>query len=204
MTTDTDVIDTLGFAALIPASAGACCTVGALHPGRAVDMVAAVVMVAAMADGVFAPPLLPGVLWFVVLALLAVAVAAAHRLQSGVKTHVGSEPSSSAAGTDLRPLEDRKNRSFHTRLGGLHAALGLLLMAAMALHAPSSTAMGMAGHHASSVSSLQLMTAALTLGYLTLTARIVHVALRRRAPLLPAVEALTMGAAVTIAAIAML
>ncbi|MFS2075865.1 hypothetical protein, partial [Curtobacterium sp. CT11-133] len=82
--------DVLGLAAIVPASAGACCTVGAWRPGRAVDVVAAVVMVAAMLDGVVGPRVLPGVVWFVVLALLAVTVAAVHRFQSGRAGRDGS------------------------------------------------------------------------------------------------------------------
>ncbi|WP_396289767.1 hypothetical protein [Curtobacterium sp. KT1] len=191
--------DLLGLAAIVPASAGACCTVGAWRPGRAVDVVAAVVMVAAMVDGAFAPRVLPGVLWFVVLALLAVVVAMVHRVQS-------------ASGADGRPGSAPVVRvaSAHGRFGRLHAALGLLVMGALGVgmaHDPGMTGMtgaGMHGHGGAVAVTWQVVLGGLTTGYLLLTAHMVRDGLRRRARALPVVETLAMGIAVAVMAAAML
>jgi hypothetical protein len=195
------VTDLLGLAAIVPASAGACCTVGAWRPGRAVDVVAAIVMVAAMVDGAFAPRVLPGVLWFVVLALLAVVVAMVHRLQSA----------SGASGSDGRPGSAPAVRvaSAHGRFGRLHAALGLLVMGALGIgmaHDPGMTGMtgvGMHGHGGAVAVTWQAVLGGLTTGYLLLTAHMVRDGIRRRARALPVVETLAMGIAVTVMAAAM-
>lgn len=200
--------DLLGLAAIVPASAGACCTVGAWRPGRAVDVVAAVVMVAAMVDGAFAPRVLPGVLWFVVLALLAVVVAVVHRLQSPS----GASGASGASGSDGRPGSAPVVRvaSAHGRFGRLHAALGLLVMGALGVgmaHDPGMTGMtgvGMHGHGGAVAVTWQVVLGGLTTGYLLLTAHMVRDGLRRRARALPVVETLAMGIAVAVMSAAML
>lgn len=197
--------DLLGLAAIVPASAGACCTVGAWRPGRAVDVVAAVVMVAAMVDGAFAPRVLPGVLWFVVLALLAVVVAMVHRVQS-------ASGASGASGSDGRPGSAPVVRvaSAHGRFGRLHAALGLLVMGALGVgmaHDPGMTGMtgaGMHGHGGAVAVTWQVVLGGLTTGYLLLTAHMVRDGLRRRARALPVVETLAMGIAVAVMSAAML
>lgn len=200
--------DLLGLAAIVPASAGACCTVGAWRPGRAVDVVAAVVMVAAMVDGAFAPRVLPGVLWFVVLALLAVVVAVVHRVQSAS----GASGVSGASGSDGRPGSAPVVRvaSAHGRFGRLHAALGLLVMGALGVgmaHDPGMTGMtglGMHGHGGAVAVTWQVVLGGLTTGYLLLTAHMVRDGLRRRARALPVVETLAMGIAVAVMSAAML
>jgi hypothetical protein len=191
------VTDVLGLAAIVPASAGACCTVGAWRPGRAVDVVAAVVMVAAMVDGAFAPRLLPGVLWFVVLALLAVTLAAVHRFQRGVGVPDGRRgPAPAGAGA-----------SAHGRSGRLHAALGLLVMGALGIGATHGAGMaGMAGmpaHGGSVAVTWQVVVGGLTLGYLLLTAHVVRDVVRGPVRVLPLVETLAMGVAVAVMAVAM-
>ncbi len=190
--------DLLGLAAIVPASAGACCTVGAWRPGRAVDVVAAVVMVAAMVDGAFGPRVLPGVLWFVVLALLAVVVAAVHRVQSasGASGRPGSAPSVRVA-------------SAHGRFGRLHAALGLLVMGALGVgmaHDSGMTGMtgvGVHGHGGAVAVTWQVVLGGLTVGYLLLTAHMVRDGIRHRTRALPVVETLAMGIAVAVMAAAM-
>lgn len=206
--------DLLGLAAIVPASAGACCTVGAWRPGRAVDVVAAVVMVAAMVDGAFAPRVLPGVLWFVVLALLAVVVAVVHRVQSasGASGASGASNVSGASGSDGRPGSAPVVRvaSAHGRFGRLHAALGLLVMGALGVgmaHDPGMTGMtgvGMHGHGGAVAVTWQVVLGGLTTGYLLLTAHMVRDGLRRRAQVLPVVETLAMGIAVAVMSAAML
>lgn len=194
--------DLLGLAAIVPASAGACCTVGAWRPGRAVDVVAAVVMVAAMADGAIWPRVLPGVLWFVVLALLAVVVAAVHRVQSA----------SGASGAVGRPGSGPAVRvaSAHGRFGRLHAALGLLVMGALGVgmaHDPGTAGMSGAGMHEHGgvvAVTWQVVLGGLTVGYLLLTAHMVRDGIRRRARALPVVETLAMGIAVAVMSAAML
>ncbi|TCL88559.1 hypothetical protein EDF31_101403 [Curtobacterium sp. PhB142] len=192
--------DLLGLAAIVPASAGACCTVGAWRPGRAVDVVAAVVMV----DGAFGPRVLPGVLWFVVLALLAVVVAAVHRMQS-------ASGASGASGSVGRPGSAPSVRvaSAHGRFGRLHAALGLLVMGALGVgmaHDPGMTGMagvGMHGHGGAVAVTWQVVLGGLTTGYLLLTAHMVRDGIRRRTRALPVVETLAMGIAVAVMAAAM-
>lgn len=190
----TDVTDVLGLAAIVPASAGACCTVGAWRPGRAVDVVAAVVMVAAMVDGVFGPRMLPGVAWFIVLALLAMALAAVQRFQRG---------------TDGRadPARSGRDGSAHARLGRLHAALGLLVMGATGVGATGGgmTAMpGMAAHASVVVGTWQVVLGGLVAGYLVLTVVLVRDGVRHRSRVLPVVETLAMGIAVGVMSAAML
>jgi hypothetical protein len=191
------VTDLLGLAAIVPASAGACCTVGAWRPGRAVDVLAAVVMVAAMLDGVFAPRVLPGVVWFVVLAALAVAVAAVHRLQSGKFVSHGSAPANRRA-------------SAHGRYGRLHAALGLLAMGALGVGGMGDTVghgtgmVGMHQHVGAAAATWHLVLAGLAVGHLLLTTRMVRDGVRHRAPVLGLVETLAMGLAVAVMTVAML
>jgi hypothetical protein len=191
------VTDVLGLAAIVPASAGACCTVGAWRPGRAVDVLAAVVMVAAMLDGAFGPRVLPGVVWFVVLALLAVAVAAVHRFQSGGAGRRGSTPA------------DRR-ASAHGRFGRLHTALGLLVMGALGVGGMGDTAghgagmIGMHQHLGAVAATWHLVLVGLAVGHLVLTTRMVRDGVRHRAPALGLVETLAMGVAVAVMAVAML
>jgi hypothetical protein len=185
------VTDLLGLAAIVPASAGACCTVGAWRPGRAVDVVAAVAMVAAMADGAFGPRVLPGVLWFLVLAFLAVVVAGVHRLQSTSAWRRGSAQPPGAA-------------SAHGRYGRLHAALGLLVMGAMGVGmAHDAGAAGMHQHLGAVAVTWQVVLGGLTLGYLVLTIHMLRDGVRRRSRPLPLVETLAMGVAVAVMSAAM-
>lgn len=183
--------DLLGLAAIVPASAGACCTVGAWRPGRAVDVVAAVAMVAAMVDGAFGPRVLPGGLWFLVLALLAVVVAGVHRLQSTSAWGRGSTPTPGAA-------------SAHGRYGRLHAALGLLVMGATGVGtAHDAGAAGMHQHLGVVAVTWQVVLGGLTLGYLVLTVHMLRDGVRRRSRPLPLVETLAMGVAVAVMSAAM-
>jgi hypothetical protein len=185
------VTDLLGLAAIVPASAGACCTVGAWRPGRAVDVVAAVAMVAAMVDGAFGPRVLPGVLWFLVLAILAVVVAGVHRLQSTSVWRRGSAPTPGAA-------------SAHGRYGRLHAALGLLVMGAAGVGmAHDAGATGMHQHLGVVAVTWQVVLGGLTVGYLVLTAHMLRDGVRRRSRPLPLVETLAMGVAVAVMSAAM-
>ncbi|MDR6169771.1 hypothetical protein [Curtobacterium sp. SORGH_AS_0776] len=189
--------DVLGLAAIVPASAGACCTVGAWRPGRAVDVVAAVVMVAAMLDGVVGPRVLPGVVWFVVLALLAVTVAAVHRFQSGRAGRDGSARAGRAG-------------SAHGRYGRLHASLGLLAMGALGVGgmgddvAHGVVAVGVHQHVGVVGATWHVVLVGLAVGHLVLTARMVRDGVRHRAPALGLVETLAMGIAVAVMAVAML
>ncbi|MBT1631396.1 MULTISPECIES: hypothetical protein [Curtobacterium] len=183
--------DLLGLAAIVPASAGACCTVGAWRPGRAVDVVAAVAMVAAMVDGAFGPRVLPGVLWFLVLAFLAVVVAGVHRLQSTSAWRRGSAQPPGAA-------------SAHGRYGRLHAALGLLVMGATGVGmAHDAGAAGMHQHLGVVAVTWQVVLGGLTLGYLVLTVHMLRDGVRRRSRALPLVETLAMGVAVAVMSAAM-
>ncbi|WP_418516189.1 hypothetical protein ACNUCX_00365 [Curtobacterium flaccumfaciens pv. flaccumfaciens] len=183
--------DLLGLAAIVPASAGACCTVGAWRPGRAVDVVAAVAMVAAMVDGAFGPRVLPGVLWFLVLAFLAVVVAGVHRLQSTSAWRRGSAQPPGAA-------------SAHGRYGRLHAALGLLVMGATGVGmAHDAGAAGMHQHLGVVAVTWQVVLGGLTLGYLVLTVHVLRDGVRRRSRALPLVETLAMGVAVAVMSAAM-
>ncbi|MCS6557479.1 hypothetical protein NYQ31_03625 [Curtobacterium flaccumfaciens] len=183
--------DLLGLAAIVPASAGACCTVGAWRPGRAVDVVAAVAMVAAMVDGAFGPRVLPGVLWFLVLAFLAVVVAGAHRLQSTSTWRRG-------------PAQPPGAASAHGRYGRLHAALGLLVMGAMGVGmAHDARAAGMHQHLGVVAVTWQVVLGGLTLGYLVLTVHMLRDGVRRRSRPLPLVETLAMGVAVAVMSAAM-
>lgn len=183
--------DLLGLAAIVPASAGACCTVGAWRPGRAVDVVAAVAMVAAMVDGAFGPRVLPGVLWFLVLAFLAVVVAGVHRLQSTSAWRRGSAQPPGPA-------------SAHGRYGRLHAALGLLVMGATGVGmAHDAGAAGMHQHLGVVAVTWQVVLGGLTLGYLVLTVHMLRDGVRRRSRALPLVETLAMGVAVAVMSAAM-
>ncbi|PZE89771.1 hypothetical protein DEJ00_10505 [Curtobacterium sp. MCLR17_039] len=183
--------DLLGLAAIVPASAGACCTVGGWRPGRAVDVVAAVAMVAAMVDGAFGPRVLPGVLWFLVLAFLAVVVAGVHRLQSTSAWRRGSAQPPGAA-------------SAHGRYGRLHAALGLLVMGATGVGmAHDAGAAGMHQHLGVVAVTWQVVLGGLTLGYLVLTVHMLRDGVRRRSRALPLVETLAMGVAVAVMSAAM-
>lgn len=183
--------DLLGLAAIVPASAGACCTIGAWRPGRAVDVVAAVAMVAAMVDGAFGPRVLPGVLWFLVLAFLAVVVAGVHRLQSTSAWRRGSAQPPGAA-------------SAHGRYGRLHAALGLLVMGATGVGmAHDAGAAGMHQHLGVVAVTWQVVLGGLTLGYLVLTVHMLRDGVRRRSRALPLVETLAMGVAVAVMSAAM-
>lgn len=183
--------DLLGLAAIVPASAGACCTVGAWRPGRAVDVVAAVAMVAAMVDGAFGPRVLPGVLWFLVLAFLAVMVAGVHRVQSTSAWRRGSAQPPGAA-------------SAHGRYGRLHAALGLLVMGATGVGmAHDAGAAGMHQHLGVVAVTWQAVLGGLTLGYLVLTVHMLRDGVRRRSRALPLVETLAMGVAVAVMSAAM-
>ena len=183
--------DLLGLAAIVPASAGACCTVGAWRPGRAVDVVAAVAMVAAMVDGAFGPRVLPGVLWFLVLTFLAVMVAGVHRLQSTSAWRRGSAQPPGAA-------------SAHGRYGRLHAALGLLVMGATGVGmAHDAGAAGMHQHLGVVAVTWQVVLGGLTLGYLVLTVHMLRDGVRRRSRALPLVETLAMGVAVAVMSAAM-
>jgi len=185
------VTDLLGLAAIVPASAGACCTVGGWRPGRAVDVVAAVAMVAAMVDGAFGPRVLPGVLWFLVLAFLAVVVAGVHRLQSTSAWRRGSAQPPGAA-------------SAHGRYGRLHAALGLLVMGATGVGmAHDAGAAGMHQHLGVVAVTWQAVLGGLTLGYLVLTVHMLRDGVRRRSRALPLVETLAMGVAVVVMSAAM-
>lgn len=183
--------DVLGLVAVLPASAGACCTVGAWRPGRAVDVVAAITMVAAMADGLLTPRVLPGAAWFLVLVVLAVALAAVDRSQ--------------------------RNGARADRSARLHAALGLLVMGAMGVGMSHDGSMpGMHDHGGPVAATWAAVLAGLTAGYLVLTVAEVRGCLRerereraqergrRRAGMLPLLETVTMGTAVVVMAVGML
>ncbi len=185
--------DVLGLVAVLPASAGACCTVGAWRPGRAVDVVAAVAMVAAMIDGLVAPRVLPGAAWFLVLVSLAVALAAVDRVQ-----------------------RDRPRRAAPGWSARLHGALGLLVMGAMGVGMSDDGSMsgmhgsmsGMHGDGGVLGGTWTVVLAGLTVGYLALTVAMARACLRDRrrggTGVLALIETVTMGSAVALMTVGML
>ena len=144
-----------------------------------------------MVDGAFGPRVLPGVLWFLVLAFLAVVVAGVHRLQSTSAWRRGSAQPPGAA-------------SAHGRYGRLHAALGLLVMGATGVGmAHDAGAAGMHQHLGVVAVTWQVVLGGLTLGYLVLTVHMLRDGVRRRSRALPLVETLAMGVAVAVMSAAM-
>jgi hypothetical protein len=165
--------EVLHLGALVPAAVGACCTVG----GRRgpLDLVAAIVMLAAMLDLATGVGLLHPLLWAVVLTVLA--VVSAVRLRS-----IAGSP---APVEDALPLAVTRHRAAMT----VHTSGGLVIMAAlvctMAGHAAGSiyagSGMHPAGHQigTSAVPAVLLLAGGMAV-FVALSTRLAVEAARRR------------------------
>jgi len=95
--------------ALVPATVGACCTIGARRTSRTLAMVSAVLMAVAMADMAFGFVVMPALAWTAMLLTAALGTATALR------------------------FVPRERRDPHGPVMALHGAIGLMLMAALLL-----------------------------------------------------------------------
>lgn len=177
----------LHLGALVPAAVGACCTVG----GRRgpVDLVAAILMLAAMLDLGTGAAIVHPFLWAIVLTVLAVGSALRLRLGSAAPRHRDDE--------SRRPLA-------HHRVGmTVHTAAGLLIMAAlvcaMAGHGAATPYAGTGihtdRHHGGGSSASTVLVALAVACFVALSVRVALTATRRRERL-AAVEVVSMTASV--------
>lgn len=188
--------EVLHLGALVPAAVGACCTVG----GRRgpLDLVAAIVMLAAMLDLATGVGILHPLLWAVVLIVLAVISAVRLRSIAG-----------SPAPVDALALAVTRHRAAMT----VHTSGGLVIMAAlvcaMAGHAAGSIYAGPgmhpAGHQIGSgaIPAVLLLAGGMAV-FVALSARLAVEAARRRERVVVVevvsmtVSVVTMGAAVAL------
>ncbi|OII38774.1 hypothetical protein [Plantibacter sp. MMLR14_011] len=164
--------EVLHLGALVPAAVGACCTVG----GRRgpLDLVAAIVMLAAMLDLATGAGMLHPLLWAVVLIVLAVASAVRLRSVAGLPAPVD----------DAVALAVKRHRAAMT----VHTSGGLVIMAAlmctMAGHAAGSVYTGSGMHptgHQNGMGALPAVLIAAGMAVFTaLSTRIAVEAARRR------------------------
>lgn len=177
----------LHLGALVPAAVGACCTVG----GRRgpVDLVAAILMLAAMLDLGTGTAIVHPFLWAIVLTVLAVGSALRLRLGTATVAH----------------RDDESGRALANHRAGMmiHTAAGLLIMAAlvcaMAGHGPggpyAGTGMHLGNHHGGSVDASAALIALAVACFIALSVRVAVTAMRRRERL-AAVEVVSMTASV--------
>ncbi|WP_448808372.1 hypothetical protein [Agromyces bauzanensis] len=177
-TREASMVEVLHLAAVLPATVGLCCAVGDRR-GRARSVVSAAAMLAAMLAMAAGWPLVPPLVWTAV--LLALGVAAAARLRFG-------------RGAVAEP---------HARDMQLHRALGLVLGAALLVASAAGHGQGAWGHPAH-VTSATPYTVALAgaAAYLVFTGWLVVHSVRRRTPVLGAVEASAMGLMTALMALA--
>lgn len=165
---------------LASAILGVCCSQGDRGQRTVGAWIASVVMLVAMADTALGVTLVPAVVWFAV--LLALAVVPAFALRRDVTARM----SPAAAGMVA------------------HRALSLLLMAGMTLlmagHSPGHEH---SGHHSMPLATLVVAGGAMLFAGFTLWLVLRLVRRRRRGSALAIVEVASMGAAVTIMAIAL-
>lgn len=158
--------------ALVPATVGACCTLGARRSGRAASMLSALLMLAAMLDVASGARVLPVIGWagLLIVAALAMSVAArSHRAASGSPERVG-----------VRAVHD-------TSTAGMHGRLGLVVMAALllAMQVPSAALGSHAvslGHHGGGSAAVTSIALAASVGFALFSALIVWRAARTATP----------------------
>jgi len=163
------MVEVLHLAAVLPATVGLCCAVGDRRGGARSVVPAAVMLLAmlAMAAGWTAVPPLAWAAAFVVLGIAAAA---------GLRRNAHGETPQ------------------HVRDMHLQRALGLVLGAALLVATGAHQAGAVtSGHPGHSGGTLIIATLAGTTGYLAFTAWVVARAVRRRAPLVGAVESSAMG-----------
>ncbi|WP_411557280.1 hypothetical protein [Plantibacter sp. MPB07] len=164
--------EVLHLGALVPAAVGACCTVGGRR--EPLDLVAAIVMLAAMLDLATGVGMLHPLLWAVVLIVLAVASAVRLRSIAGLPAPVD----------DAVSLAVTRHRAAMT----VHTSGGLVIMAAlvcaMAGHAAGSIYAGSgihpAGHQFGTSALPAMLLAGGMAGFVALSTRIAVEAARRR------------------------
>jgi hypothetical protein len=174
------MVEVLHLAAVVPATIGFCCAVGD-RSGRARSVVPAAAMLIAMIAMATGWPAVPPLVWAG--ALLALGVAAAAL----IRVHAGRDGG-------------------HARHMQLHRALGSVLGAAQLVVAAAAhegvAGSGHPGHP--SLESPLAVTLAGAAGYLVFTVWLVARSIRRRSPLVGAVEASAMGLMTALMAIASL
>lgn len=174
------MIEVLHLAALFPATVGLCCAVGD-RTGRARSVVPAAAMLIAMIAMATGWPAVPPLVWAGALLTLGVGAAALQR---------------------MRTSGDRG----HARYMQLHRALGLVLGAALIVVSAAAHEGAVGSTHAGHAApgSALAVTLAGSAGYVVFTVWLVARSIRRRSPLVGAVEASAMGLMSTLMAIASL
>lgn len=171
------MVEVLHLAAVLPATVGLCCAVGDRR-GRARAVVPAAVMLLAMLAMAAGWPGAPPLAWAAVLLVLGIAGAVGLRSAAGARTT-------------------------HVRHMRLHRALGLVLGAALLVVSAAGHVQGAPGHPAHVVSGSPVaVTLAGTAGYLVFTGWLVARSVRRRAPIVGAVEVSAMGLMTALMALA--
>jgi hypothetical protein len=192
------MVEALHLGALLPAAVGACCTVG----GRRgiVDLVAAIVMLAAMIDAATGAALLHPLVWGAV--LVAVGIVSAARLR-------GVGASSATAGTETPAAVATVTAERQHRLMLVHTSLGLLVMATMLVamashgaHAALGISSSVTHHGAAGAGTFGVIVAAAVASYTAFTAWLTASAVRSRR-ILPAVELTSMALSLTAMAFAL-
>jgi hypothetical protein len=170
------MIAALHISALVPALIGACCLAAERRPGRVGELVAALVMLVAMADGMRATPSAPRILWVALLLATAITLAAARGRR---RAPVGAV----------------------SRAMAVHTATGLVVTGAL-LALMTGAAHGGQDPHAHGLSSGAL-TAVLVVGALSYAAVSVVVAARSSATT-ARVQLVSMGASAALMAVAVI
>jgi len=170
-------------AAIVPATVGACCTIGARRSRRALAAASAALMALAMVDMAFGFALIPALAWSAILLALALGSAIALRFTGA-------------------------RRDSHAPSMALHGAIGLMVMAALIVPMSAGggiTAAQSGGHSHGGDLLMPLVLAAVT-GYSAYTAWVVARVLRQNpgTSALPVTEALCMGLSAVVMAVALL
>ncbi|MGG7509866.1 hypothetical protein [Plantibacter sp. YIM 135249] len=201
------MVEALHLGALLPAAVGACCTVG----GRRgiVDLVAAIVMLAAMIDAATGAALLHPLVWGAV--LVAVGIVSAARLRgvgassaTAATADIGADTETPAAVATVTVTAERQHRLMlvHTSLGLLVMATMLVAMASHGSHAALGTPSSVTHHGAAGAGTFGVIVAAAVASYTAFTAWLTASAVRSRR-ILPAVELTSMALSLTAMAFAL-
>lgn len=191
------MLTALSMAAIPPAVAALCCAAAARRRGKILDIVATSVMLGTMIGQLIWPSTIPTVVWTGTLLLSAVSVALADRMLSRGPRSVTAAPRPSTRAEDsTRPAPRGHDR--------LHAALCLIVMAALTM-VPSASmhADGMAEHAVGTGGIWLLVVGGMTLAMLALSVVTVHRALLRHRSALDALEAMLMAIMVVFMGVAM-
>ncbi|MGG7465982.1 hypothetical protein [Plantibacter sp. YIM 135347] len=189
------MVEALHLGALLPAAVGACCTVG----GRRgiVDLVAAIVMLAAMIDAATGAALLHPLVWGAV--LVAVGIVSAARLRGVGASSATAATADIGAGTETPAAVATNTAERQHRLMLVHTSLGLLVMATMLVamashgsHAVLGISSSVTHHGAAGADTFGVIVAAAVASYTAFTACLTASAVRSRR-VLPAVELTSMA-----------